>query len=159
MVHFEGRGLVVPIATTASTYAAGRMVGGLNKLSSVLPDSNGSLRLMSLSVSDTAKQAKGFDLLFFNKLVTVPADNAAFDISAADCAFFIGSMVMLDTDYFSSTSRSFASRSNIRHILQAGKSSLNAVNLKDLWCALVTTGAPTYTANCLKLTLGLELAR
>lgn len=159
MGHFEGQELSVLTGTPGGAYAAGDIVGGLVKLASIVPDSHGSLKLISLAVTDTAKQAKGFNIFFFDTAVTIGADNTPFDVSAADALHCLGFFTVLDADHVNSVSRSFASKANIQLLMQVAKAISNNTSAVDLWCVVVTTGAPTYTANCLQFKLGLEKQR
>lgn len=163
MSHFEGVGLQVNFGVLAGggAYAAGDTLGTLQKLSSIVPDSAGALKLTSALLLDTAKQAKGLTLFFFDKAVAIPADNAAFDVSAADAIHCVGIFTFADADYISMVSRSFAQKGNIKLLMQAAKPAVQSIGSqgKDLWVAAMTSGAPTYTDGALRAVLGLEKAR
>lgn len=144
---------VAPVMAGGVAYTSGDIVGQVNTLSRAVLDNGGSAKLKSIAVVDKAKQKIAAELWFFSSSPTVPADNAAWDITdalaVADC---LGAIAIPATAYMDSASNSLATVTNCELLLQAVAKS------QDLYCVLVTRGTPTYAVNDLQIRVGLEQA-
>jgi hypothetical protein len=81
------------VTPTISTgiYASGDVLGGLQTISNAVRKAGGSGTILSVLVLDkTQAQRAAMDLLFFDRSVTVAADNAAVAMSDADMANCLG---------------------------------------------------------------------
>lgn len=135
-----------PVLDT-SAYAAGDQMSTLQKV-----DIGGTLvgcELITVTVLDKAAQSQPLDLFFFEKSVTVAADQAAFTISDADMEFCLGVINILAADYDAvSTTNTFATVNPSPQLPL-----LSFTHGADIWVALVTRGAPTYAAGSLVISL------
>lgn len=98
-------------------------------------------RLLEVVVTDKDKQSQPLEIWLFNAAPTVPNSNAAWNVSDADAANVVD--VVPVTAWFESTLNSIGRAS------PWSKLKTNAA--ADLYAALVTRGAPTYTASGLQL--------
>jgi hypothetical protein len=144
---------------TSTPYSAGDTVGTVNTLSGATfkqgPDGAGGsdqdrgvCTIGSISVIDTEKESVELDIFFFSQSPTIPADNAAWELNAANSAHYIGHVTIETTDYVNSTSRSFACVRGLGLIVSP------EANESDLYCVVVTRGTPTYAAGSLILKIG-----
>ena len=79
------------IATTA--YTAGDQLGTILEFTSMAP-SEGYGKILGLTHLDDAGLHLGIEAFFFDRSVTLAADNAAFTVSDANAAFCLGSLVI-----------------------------------------------------------------
>lgn len=135
----------VPLVVQATPdYSSGDFMGGVQKVTDVLPASSGVLRLVSVSVLDAAKAKGAFDILFFNALpIVASAENAALDITLAQMvASFIGRVSIVGADYTDSANCSDATKRSIDLILQG-----SATGDNDLWVVCQAAGTINYAAS------------
>lgn len=138
---------IVPAA-----YAAGDVIGTLRTVVGGVGRSSGISELVSVSIIDKANQKSAIDLYFFDRTVSsIGADNAAFSIVDADAANLLAVISILGGDYVSiGTDSAIASAPNLGQFLKSIPDS------KDIFMAVVSRGAPTYTsATDLVIKLGL----
>jgi hypothetical protein len=139
---------VIP-AIAAAAFSANDFVGGKLTIPSVPRISGGAVLLKSLCLIDTAKQAAPLKIFFFKSLPGgTYADNAAESISVADWLLYIGEIDIVAADYATMANASVVAFMGIELPLIG--------TTTNLFALMVTTGTPTYTLNCLQLTLGLE---
>lgn len=82
---------ITPTISITPAYTAGDVLGGLQTISNAARTSGGSGQVLSICVLDkTQAQRASMDLLFFDRTVTVAADNAAVAMSDADMANCLG---------------------------------------------------------------------
>ncbi len=165
MIHKASKIIVItPVVSTTPAYTAGDQVGGLNLISEAVNHDGGLATLQSLCIIDKGKQKSALTLFFFDDVPTLAStDNGAFDLTDAQMALScIGSVLIPSANYQDSSSNSIATVLNIGMLLRS-KAGKNAVALpsgaspRDLWCALMTTGTPTYVSTSdLVLKLGIE---
>lgn len=127
------------ISTTA--YTSGDVVGGLQTISNAARISGGSGTVSSILVMDkTQAQRAAMDILFFDRSVTVAADNAAVAMSDADMAFCLGvvSIGPYNTAWPGTPLNSISTLLNVglRFVL----------NGTDLYAVAVVRGTPTYSS-------------
>jgi hypothetical protein len=85
------RTAITPTISTTPAYTAGDVLGTLQTISNAARTSGGTGQVLSICVLDkTQAQRASMDLLFFDRTVTVAADNAAVAMSDADMAFCLG---------------------------------------------------------------------
>lgn len=141
--------VVTPIITGA-LFAANDIVGGKLTLPNAVRVANGSGKLNNLLLVDTSKQAAALTIFIFKAdLVGVYADNAAEAITAADWLKCIGQISILATDY-----KTWANASVV-DIGEIGMDIFAEIG-RNIFALIVTTGTPTYGANALQLTFGIE---
>lgn len=145
---------VTPTLAVAGAYAANDQVGGINLLANAIDSTGGQAVVRSLVLLDAAKQSIAMDVLFFDELpVVTSVDNGAFTLTDAHLLDkCIGSISVAAGNYVNTANSSVATVTSTGVVLQAKAKS------KDLYCILVTRGAPTYAAGDLKIILGLEPA-
>lgn len=142
---------LVPVIVPAA-YADGDQVGTVVELPYVFDGSTQTAKIISLVVSDKAKQSKAFNVLFFNELPTVAsADNAAMDISDAEMAAkFVGHLAVASADFIALANCSYATKANLNLVVKAGAT-------KSLWAIVQNKADPTYTsASDLTIMIGVE---
>lgn len=125
------------ISTTA--YASGDVLGGQMTFSNAVRVSGGSGVIQSILVLDRSQaQRAAIDLLFFDRSVTVAADNAAIAMSDADMANCLGLVTIgpYNTAWPGTPLNSIATLPNIGLPI--------VCNGTDLFAAAVVRGTPTY---------------
>lgn len=141
---------VTPTIST-SAYTSGDEIGGLMEFTDAFREDVGSGVLESVSILDLAKQSAEIDIVFFDRSITPTADNAAWDISDADMAHYLGFVKIGATDYVSGADYSVACRTGIGLLLKA-----NALGT-SIFATAVVRGGPTYAAiTDLTITLGIS---
>lgn len=143
---------ITPTLAVAGTYAANDQVGGLTTITNGVDSSGGQSILRSLVILDGAKQSLALDLFFFDQDPSLTSiDNGAFALLDADLlGKCLGVVSIVAADYAAVSASSVATKQLLSLVLQA------AATKKDLYCVLVTRGAPTYADGDLKIILGLE---
>lgn len=76
------------VSTTA--YAAKDAVGGLMTFANAARSSGGTCRLEAVQVVDKSQQQGPMDLILFDRSITAPTDNAAFDPTDAELLNVVG---------------------------------------------------------------------
>lgn len=122
------------ISTTA--YAAGDAIGGLLTFSNAARSSGGSCRIDAVQIVDKAQQYADINLVLFDRSITAPTDNAAFDPTDAELANVVGVVPIGGGFYYGFNDNGVASISGL---------GITAVlNGTDLFGVLVAVTAPTY---------------
>lgn len=80
---------VTPTVSTTPAYTAKDAVGGLMTFSNAASSSGGSCLIEAVQVVDKAQQMKDYDLILFDRTVTAPTDNAAFDPSDTELGYVV----------------------------------------------------------------------
>ncbi len=133
---------VIPVIS-AGIYAANDQLGDIMELASFEDKDNKGVLLRDISILDEATQSDAMDILFFDRTITIAADNAASIISDADMAFCIGQVKIVAGDYvLSGSTSSMASKRNIDLVL----SSNEGVPVANIFAVAITRGTPTYAA-------------
>lgn len=150
---------VTPTLDT-SAYATGDQVSALQTVNELLSADGMGSRLSLITILDKAKQKSALDLFFFDRVVTVAADNAAADMTDADMINCMGVVNILATDYDDTASNSFATV-NINFPMKhegSGQVALGTpiIPRHRVYMAIVARGAPTYAASDLVITLTSE---
>lgn len=123
------------ISTTA--YAAKDNVGGLMTFSNAVRASGGSARLEAVQVVDKDQERTSMDLVLFDRTITAPTDNAAFDPSDTELGYCVGVVPIYGGDYHDFNDNAVANK-------MVGLEFL--LNGTDLFGVLVARATPTFTA-------------
>lgn len=136
------------VGVDASTYAAGDLVGSKLTLSNAYPVESKEPYLHSITVQDLDEQNAELDFVFFDSDPedTTFTDDAELDIADADLPKIIGFATITASDYCAFADSSVGTVGNL------GIACKPAVN--TLYCAIVSRGTPTYTANGLSVVFG-----
>ncbi len=139
----------VPVIT-AGAYDAADQVGGVNELKSVTSGPGKRAKLVSLAVSDGAKQAAVLNVFLFREAPTMTGvDNGAFALDDAEMKKCVGAVAIAAADYVAAAASSMATRLNLNLVLDTKAGSLYYV--------VCCTATPTYAAtNDLQFTFGFE---
>ena len=139
----------ITVASTTAAYEAGDLIGAKNTLTDIWEYSNQTPILCNLTVRDLTKQNAAMTIVIFDAdpTGTTFTDNAALDIADADLAKVIAVIPVAATDYVSFNDNSVATVRNLAIPLDAASGN-------DIYCAVVSGGAPAYVANELGLTFG-----
>jgi hypothetical protein len=132
---------VTPEIDATALAAADRLDTAVTEVQNFFADKGKSATLLSLVVTDKAKQKIAFDIYLFNALPTVnSAANAPLDIADAEMdAKCIGRISVASGDYGTDLANSSeATKANIQMLLKGSETS------KSLWLVLATRGTPTY---------------
>ena len=124
--------------TTALAYANGDTFGGVNEITG-LAGMKG-LTLASITAIERFDQKSFFDLIFFDTLPVIPADNAPFTLNATEVYKVCGTMRLTTaaadwSDYGSTTATSFGG-------ISLG---LKTKTREKLYVVVVLRSAATYT--------------
>ena len=134
---------VVPVVT-AGAYSANDVVGG------TLTFGTGAAILRAVTITDLAKQAGAYQLVFFKSSPTDILDNGVFDIADADHAKMVGAIHITDTvgaDRFDLSDSKLYCRQGLILPFDSG----------TLYAFLIALGTPTYAATTdVAITLHLE---
>lgn len=132
---------VTPTVSTTPAYTSGDVVGGLQTISNAARISGGSGIIQSIIVVDkTQAQRAAMDILFFDRSVTVAADNAAVATSDGDMANILG--VVSIGPY--NTAWPGTPLNSVSTLLNVGLPFV--LNGTDLYAVAVVRGTPTYTS-------------
>lgn len=128
-----------PTVSSGSIYAAKDAIGGLLTFANAARAAGGTGTVQSVQVTDLGQQMADIDLVLFDRSVTAPTDNAAFDPSDAEAAQVVGIVKVVAADYADFSDNSVASKAvSLPYKLEAATTSLFGV--------LVSRGTPTYTS-------------
>ncbi len=141
----------VEITAHADAYATGDQIGTLQTIQISSAGRVGA-EITLITVLDLNSQKSALDLFFFDRSVTVAADNAAASFSDADMRFCLGVVNVLVADYDDNAANSIAT-------VNPGNgfpviSSTAGVNL---FLAVVSRGAPDYNTGPLVVTVTANL--
>lgn len=139
---------VTPTLDT-SAYASGDQVSTLQSVQ--LMDALYTGELVMITVLDKDKQNSALDLYFFDRSVTLAADQAASSMSDADAIFCIGVVNVLTTDYDNGALNSIATvaLNPFMPLIPNGKDG-------KIFLGIVARGAPTYAASSLVISLNVK---
>ena len=128
---------VSPTVDTA-VYAANDQVSTLQRLKiATAMRRGGDIKL--ITVMDAGLQKSALDLFFFDRSVTVAADNAAASFSDADMAFCLGVVNILAADYDDNAANSIATVAIDFPVMSFTADAF-------LYMAIVSRGTPDYVA-------------
>lgn len=136
---------VVTVSPTVDTsqYAALDVIGGELTITNAMRVNGGSGVLQAITIVDNDNEKAAFDILIMNAALTgTKADQGAIADNAADRTKFIGRIQVTAADYLSYVASSQA----IAQIRNIGLPVESAAASRDLYCVILATGTPTYTA-------------
>lgn len=145
----------------AAAYASGDVMGtAVIQIQNLLDDPGGSALIDSLGLQSKISTVPDLEVHFFCASVSPGADNAAFTLSAADLAKWVG-MVKLtaSTDQSGTVSGGVvAMKSNIKQMITSKQvSPTTGVRNRDIFAVVVARGAFTaVSASDLTFLLGVE---
>lgn len=136
---------VVPVITAAA-YSANNQVGGIQTLAGVGVRPGRNVSLLTVSVTDKAKQNAALVLYFFNDLpVVASSDKTAISITAAVMdANCVGIVTLPAVNYNDTGTASVGVVSGSS--LELNMSPNDATNIGSLYVVVKTTGTPTYAS-------------
>lgn len=126
-----------PTISNGVAYAAKDAIGGLLTFSNAARTSGGSCRIDSVQILDKGQQLAAMDLLFFDRSITAPTDNAVFAPSDGELANALGFVALSAGDYADLSTNAVADVPFGREVV---------LNGTDLFAVLVARGTPTYTS-------------
>ncbi len=137
------------VGATATTYASGDLVGNKLTLSDVVRDDdqpNNTAACVAIAVQDLDKQDVALDVIFFDSDPdgTTFTDDSALDVADADLPKILGHIPVLASDYVDFNDSSIATVDSRTVLLEPASG-------RDIYAAIVSGGAPTYTADGLSL--------
>ncbi len=139
---------ITPVLDT-SAYATGDQVAAIQSVR-VLSYGRVGGTIKLITVMDKLLQKSGLDLFFFDRTVTVAADNAAASFSDADMVFCLGVVNITSADYDDNAANSFAT---VAVNFPAIANDTGAT----IFMAIVARGAPTYAASSLVISVTAEI--
>lgn len=151
--------VVTPVLDT-NIYASGDRLGAIMEIKNAIPRQGLNSKLLSLAVLDKAALGIAIDLLFFHSLPAVAsADNAAISITDAEMTKCIGAVTIATGDYkVILISGNHLATVRALELVLSNLEPDTSVNAKtSVWCVAVTRGGtPTYAADSLQFTFGVE---
>jgi hypothetical protein len=151
MIGPQNLNLVRSVPTiTAGAYGAADQVGGVNQLSCVSSGPGKKAKLVSLAISDGAKQDAVLNIFLFREAPTMTGvDNDAFALADGEMKKCVGHVAVAAANYADAAASSVATLRNLDTVVDtlAG----------HLFYVICCTATPTYAAtNDLQLTFGFE---
>lgn len=140
----------VTLTLDTAIYASGDVLSDTATIANAVVAAGGRARLRSIVVVDEDDQGIAFDIVFFGASQSLGAKNAVPNISDAATRDAQGHVSIAAGDYIDLGGARVATKAGLDIVLEAASGST------DLFLATITRGAPTHTANGLKLRLGLE---
>jgi hypothetical protein len=134
---------VTPVIDTAA-YATGDVLGGLQTIANAARFAAGGGLIRSITVLDkTQAQRAAIDILFFDRSVTVAANNAPVAMSDADMANFLGLVAVAAGDYNTAWPGTPLNSVATKVITEGLPFVCQATSL---FAVAVVRGTPTYTS-------------
>ncbi len=132
--------------TIAGLYSANDVLGGLLTFADAAQVAGGGGKILAVEIVSKIAWVNT-DLLIYDSAPTVPADNAASDLAAADIGKVVGPAVFSASTAFGVPNVAVREYSRLGYQCRGGKA---------LYGQLVTRGAPTYTAGDLSVSIIVE---
>lgn len=127
-IHKETRRVSVTPTTSATTYAAGDVIGGLLSFSNAFSDTFKRGRIVAVAIVDDAGQTASYDLFFFRSLPAGTYTNdLAFAPSEADLALCSPVINLSSSNRFAAGARSITSLSSLDSFVESTTDTLYAV--------------------------------
>jgi len=142
---------VSPTLDTSGAHTSGDVVATVT-LSGAAREVGWTGKVKSITAIDLDNQKLTLDFYFFSDTITTAqVQNVAVNISAADAANYLGQAKILNTDYeVISSSRAAFRKADLSIPVKP------ISTVADIYCVIVTRGAPTYTANGMKFIFEIE---
>jgi hypothetical protein len=145
----SSRVIIQTPAITAGAYSAGDAVGGLLEFENACSPFSPRGTIISAILTDNAKQSALMHLHLFDRAFTPTADNAAFSVTDADLAHYLGSIQFIAAEHniFADNSACMGGQSIAIGPLAALQLPIVLVDGgTSLFGQLQTGGTPTYAA-------------
>ncbi len=155
MKHGNTRPFLLPLTTVATAYEANDLVGSLQTIDALGPSGRGVLK--HVTITDLDNQKAAMTLVFFSDLpvATFTEESAFPNLSAADLAKVIGKVEIAAADYTTLNARAVATKECSICLWSNKQTGAGSQDKRTVYCALMTSGTPTYTATTsLNLVLG-----
>jgi hypothetical protein len=152
---YVGEAEVFEVTLTLDTaaYATGDVLSDTATITRAVIMNGGRARLVSIVVIDEDDVGDAFDIVFMSQNRSLGTKNAAPSISDANARDILGAISVASGDYIDLGGVRAATKSGLDLLLEAVAGS------RDVFLGTITRGvAPTYTANGLRLRLGLVAA-
>lgn len=141
---------------TATTYATGKVIGGIQTIPGAFLHSGSISNLISLALLDNSNSKQAIDVLFFDSLVSPGADTATFSITAAESKHWLGGISILTTDYISNGSATAIATKLLTGLMLKAAAGVSNVVSKTLYMVLVSRGSVVLaTTSDIQVKLGL----
>lgn len=134
---------------TNAAYALGDQMGNLYTLTNAARVSGGSGAIVGVSIIDAIDNLGAVDVVFFDRSVTLAADNAAFAISDADALFVIGGPIPLQSVDIGNNRVAYAANIYVPYVL----------NGTSLFAAVIARTANAAISSATAHTLRVEVER
>lgn len=141
---------VTSAGLTNATYTAADQLGNLFTFANAARISGGTGRITSITLLDEAVVIGPVDVVFFDRSVTLAADNAAFSISDADAAYALAYVQMAGPFSFTNSRFLAAHNLSIPYTCNGGT---------DLYAALITRSANAAYASATAIKLSITVER
>lgn len=142
----------VTLSLDTSIYAADDLLADTQIVTGAFRFAGGGGVLESIQLLDEDDQGIGMDLIFLDANNTLGTENSAPSITDANARAILGKVNIASTDYIDLGGSRIATKTGVGLVLKAVSGS------RDFYVAAITrSGTPTYTANGIKLRLGLLL--
>lgn len=129
---------VTPTVSTAPAYTAKDAVGALLTFANAARVSGGSIVLEAVQLHDKDQELKDYDLVFFDRSITAPTDNAVFAPTDTELGYVVAVVPILSGMYADLSTNAIAAVQNLAVPI--------VLNGTDLYAVLVARGTPTFTA-------------
>lgn len=126
-----------PAISNGVAYAAKDAIGGLLTFANAARAAGGSCRIDSVQIEDKGQQLAALDVVFFDRSITAPTNNAVFAPTDAEVANVVGFVSVAAGDYADFSTNAVADVPFGREVV---------LNGADLYAVLVARGTPTYTS-------------
>ena len=150
------------LVTQATTYATGKVIGGLQTITDGVLNSGGVSRLISLTLANlNASTNVALDIIFFDSAVSCGADAATFAITAAESLSYLGHVSLVAGDYtLNSTVTCLAVKLlNESLLLKAKNSGNNVYSDTNLYFVVVARASNVIASTAdVQVKLGFEQA-
>lgn len=150
---------VTPTVSNGSAYAANDCVGGLITVTNFFSYPGQTATLNNYTIVDTSAQTAVYQIFFHQNAATIPADNAAWNVSDADGALITGFSLTTTSSpsFFAIGGQSYFSTIYTTHLLPLGVRTTTAGD-RNLYISMRTTSTPTFgSTNSLTISMYFEM--
>jgi len=142
----------ITLAPDTSILAAGELVADTLVVPNIVRTKNFGAILQQASIIDSANQGAALTLVFLGSNISLGTVNSVPNISAANSGSILGQVSFATTDYVALTAGiKIAQKTFLGIYLKPD------TDTRDIYVAVLNgAGTPTYTANSLKIRLGLD---
>lgn len=146
----KSKNVSIAVPTTANTYAAGKVIGGVLTIANASRLSGKETLLQSLHIKDTSNGKGAFSILIFDSDPSSGAtvsDNSTFAYGSSAYAKQIGLISIAASDYKTFDSKASAPITGLGRVYTPNGSA-------NLYAVIVAESSVTLTANCLTIIAG-----